>query len=70
MKLELFKTLREQHGDEFKSFILQKVVPLVGDIAADDSLLIDSESTREDLWENLDTIVNNAASTVLDDRFL
>ena len=70
MKLELFKTLREQHGDEFESFILHKVVPLVGDIAIDDSLRIDSESTREDLWENLDEIVNNVASIVLDDRFV
>lgn len=70
MRLELFKTLREQHGDDFESFVFQKVVPIAGDIAADHCLGIDTESTREHLWENLDAIVNNAASTVLDDRFL
>jgi len=65
----LFKILREQHGDNFESFIFQKVVPVVGDVAADHNLGIDKETTREHLWENLDAIVNNAASTVFDDRY-
>jgi fatty acyl-CoA reductase len=69
MSLELFKILREQHGDNFESFIFQKVVPVVGDVSADHNLGIDKETTREHLWENLDAIVNNAASTVFDDRY-
>ena len=70
MRLELFRTLREQHGDNFESFIFQKVVPLVGDTATDCNLGIDTESMREHLWENLDAIVNMAANTVFDDRFV
>lgn len=69
MRLELFKILREQHGDNFESFIFQKVVPVVGDVAVDHNLGIDEEATREHLWENLDAIVNNAASTAFDDRY-
>jgi fatty acyl-CoA reductase len=70
MGTELFKTLREQHGDNFENFIFKKVVPVVGDIAADQNLGIDIESKREHLWEILDAIVNNAACTVFDGRFV
>ena len=68
--MELFKILREQHDDNFESFIFQKVVPIVGDVAADRNLGIENNTTREELLENLDAIVNNAASTVFDDRFV
>ena len=67
---ELFKTLRGQHGDNFENFVFQKVVPVVGDIAADHNLGIDQESTREHLWGILDAVVNIAASTAFDDRFV
>lgn len=65
----MFKILREQHGDNFESFIFHKVVPVVGDVAADHNLGIAEEARREHLWENVDAIVNNAASTAFDDRF-
>jgi len=67
---ELFKTLREEHGDNFENFVFKKVVPVVGDIAADQNLGIDIESKREHLWEILDAIVNNAACTVFDGKFV
>lgn len=66
---ELFKTLRRQHGDNFENFVFQKVVPVVGDVAADHNLGIDQESTRGHLWEILDAVVNIAASTAFDDRY-
>eukprot|EP00253_Pinus_taeda_P034104 PITA_34104 len=69
MRLELFKILREQQGDNFESFIFQKVVPVVGDVTVDHNLGIDEEAAREHLWENLDAIVTNAASTAFDDRY-
>eukprot|EP00253_Pinus_taeda_P018958 PITA_18958 len=69
LKLELFSRLREQHGDNFERFVFEKVVPVVGDIATDHNLGIDTESSREHLWRNLDAIVNIAASTVFDDRY-
>nr|ABK23559.1 unknown [Picea sitchensis] len=69
MGAELFKTLRGQHGDNFENFVFQKVVPVVGDVAGGHNLGIDKESTREHLWNILDAIVNNAASTMFDDRY-
>lgn len=66
---ELFKTLRREHGDNFENFVFEKVVPVVGDVAADHNLGIDNDSTREHLWEILDAVVNNAASTAFDDRY-
>ena len=70
MRVELFRTLREQHGDNFENFVFQKVIIVVGDIATDHNLGIDRDSTRERLWENLDAIVHIAANTVFDDRFV
>jgi hypothetical protein len=70
MRPELFRTLREKHGHNFESIVFQRVVPLVGDIATDHNLGIDTESRREHLWENLHAIVNIAASTMFDDRFV
>jgi hypothetical protein len=49
--------------------VFQKVIPVVGDVAGGHNLWIDKESTREQLWNILDAIVNNAASTMFDDRF-
>jgi len=69
MGAELFKTLRGQHGDNFENFVFQKVVPVVGDVAAGHNLGIDKENTREHLWDILDAVVNNAASTAFDDRY-
>eukprot|EP00253_Pinus_taeda_P026755 PITA_26755 len=69
LKLELFSRLREQHGDSFERFVFEKVVPVVGDIATDHNLGIDTESSRENLLRNLDAIVNIAASTAFDDRY-
>ena len=70
MRAELFKNLREQHGDNFENFVFQKVVPVVGDVAANHDLGIGTESTREHLWDILDAIVNNAADTMFDGRFV
>jgi len=70
MGAELFKTLRGQHGDNFENFVFQKVVPVVGDVAAGHNLGIDKENTREHLWDILDVVVNNAASTAFDDRLV
>jgi hypothetical protein len=54
--VDLFRTLREKHGDNFESFVFHKVFTIVGDTAMDHNLEIDIESRRENLWENPDTI--------------
>ncbi|GLJ56005.1 hypothetical protein SUGI_1202470 [Cryptomeria japonica] len=65
---ELFKVLREQHGHEYNEFMLQKLVPVVGDTSIH-NLGISERSVREHLWETLDVIVNTAATTNFDERY-
>ncbi|KAH9317090.1 hypothetical protein KI387_018859, partial [Taxus chinensis] len=65
---ELFKVLREQHGDGYTSFMLNKVVPVVGDTSVP-NLGISEQSVREHLWETLHVIVNTAANTNFDERY-
>ncbi|VAI33106.1 unnamed protein product [Triticum turgidum subsp. durum] len=60
---ELFGLLREKHGDGFKSFIQEKIVPLAGDVMGED-FGIDPETLKElRLTEELEVIVNGAATT-------
>jgi hypothetical protein len=69
MIAELFKTLRGNMGKTLKS-VFQKVVHVVGEVASGHNLGIEKESMREHLWKILGTIVNNAASTMFDDKFV
>lgn len=60
---ELFGLPREKHGNGFQSFIEDKVVPLAGDVRCKD-FGVDDETLRElRLIEELDVIVNAAATT-------
>ncbi|KAH9317089.1 hypothetical protein KI387_018858, partial [Taxus chinensis] len=65
---ELFRVLREQKGDGYRSFMVQKVVPVVGDTSVP-NLGISERSVREHLWESLHVIINTAANTNFDERY-
>ncbi|XP_037438029.1 alcohol-forming fatty acyl-CoA reductase-like [Triticum dicoccoides] len=66
---ELFGLLREKHGDGFKSFIQEKIVPLAGDVMGED-FGIDPETLKElRLTEELEVIVNGAATTNFYERY-
>ena len=65
---ELFRVLREEHGQEYDGFMLKKLVPVIGDTSLH-NLGISEQSVREHLWETLDVIVNTAATTNFDERY-
>ncbi|KAJ6744725.1 MALE STERILITY PROTEIN 2-RELATED [Salix purpurea] len=64
----LFDVLREQHGANFLSFISEKVSPVPGDISCVDLGIKDS-LLKDQMWNEVDTVVNFAATTNFDERY-
>ncbi|KAJ6744718.1 FATTY ACYL-COA REDUCTASE [Salix purpurea] len=64
----LFDVLREQHGASFLSFISEKVSPVPGDISCVDLGIKDS-LLKEQMWNEVDTVINFAATTNFDERY-
>lgn len=64
---ELFKGLREKHGNEFHKFISTKLVPVAGDMTQT-NLGIEEEMT-DLLIKEVDIIVSSAANTTFDERY-
>jgi len=67
VRQELFRTLREIHGDGFPSFIQEKVSPVAGDIRREDLGL--HSSLAKQLSEEIDIVVNGAAITNFYERY-
>ncbi|CAL9090668.1 unnamed protein product [Musa acuminata var. zebrina] len=65
---DLFKVLRDKHGDGFHPFVASKVFPVAGDIVRED-LGIQDSNLREKLWKEVGIVVNVAATTSFDDRY-
>jgi fatty acyl-CoA reductase len=59
--------LKEKLGKNLSSFISEKVSVVPGDISFEHLGLKDS-SLREELWNQIDVIVNLAATTNFDER--
>lgn len=67
MGTELFRILRVMWGANLNSLISEKVLPISGDISFDNLGIIDS-TLRENLFQEVDIIVNSAATTRFDER--
>ena len=65
---ELFRPLREKWGANLDAFILKKIALVPGDISYEDLGVKDS-NLREEMWGQLDVIVNMAATTNFDERY-
>ncbi|XP_043697197.1 fatty acyl-CoA reductase 3-like [Telopea speciosissima] len=65
---EVFRVLREKCGASLDSFIADKVTAVAGDIACD-NLGIEASDLREEMWKEIDIIVNLAATTNFDERY-
>lgn len=65
---DLFKVLKQKMGAKFNSFISEKVTVVPGDITCED-LAIKELNLKEELWTNIDVIVNLAATTNFDERY-
>lgn len=68
MEKEVFTVLREKLGKDFDSFITNKVIPIVGDITCE-NLGVSNSDVREEIWREVDIIVNVAATTNFDERY-
>eukprot|EP00253_Pinus_taeda_P004114 PITA_04114 len=67
MNVELFKCLREIHGDEFEKFMLKRLVPVAGDMTKHNLGI--EEDMANVLMEEVDIIVSSAATTTFDERY-
>ncbi|WCJ21208.1 Fatty acyl-CoA reductase 1 [Euphorbia peplus] len=65
---ELFKVLREKYGRNFDSFISEKVRVVAGDIRFEDLGIKDS-FLKDELFREVDYLVNSAASTHFNERY-
>ncbi|KAF3340832.1 putative fatty acyl-CoA reductase 4 [Carex littledalei] len=64
---ELFKVLKEEHGKGYNKFMEEKISPIAGDVIYE-NLGIES-SQVENLINEIDIIVNNAATTNFYERY-
>ncbi|KAF9593433.1 hypothetical protein IFM89_022899 [Coptis chinensis] len=64
---ELFKCLKQTHGKSYQSFMLSKLVPVVGNVCKP-YLGIETELIDK-ITDEVDIIVNSAASTTFDERY-
>ncbi|KAJ6864594.1 hypothetical protein NC651_035219 [Populus alba x Populus x berolinensis] len=64
---ELFKCLRQTHGKSYQSFMLSKLVPVVGNVC--ESNLGLEEDLADKIADEVDIIVNSAANTTFDERY-
>ncbi|XP_062083105.1 alcohol-forming fatty acyl-CoA reductase-like [Humulus lupulus] len=65
---EVFRVLKEEQGKDFDGFIEQKLVAVAGDISYED-LKIEDVNLRHEMWDNLDIILNSAATTDFYERY-
>lgn len=65
---DLFRVLRDKLGKDFDSFISEKVVAVV-DVSLESLGLKDNINLQNEMFEEIDVIVNCAASTKFDERF-
>ncbi|KAJ8749974.1 hypothetical protein K2173_013889 [Erythroxylum novogranatense] len=66
---DLFRLLKERFGANLNSFISARTVLVAGDISVGDDLGIGDSNLREKMWNELDVVVNLAATTNFDERY-
>lgn len=64
---ELFKCLQQSHGKSYQSFMLSKLVPVVGNVC-ESNLGLDPDLAHL-IANEVDVIVNSAANTTFDERY-
>ncbi|KAK4778177.1 hypothetical protein SAY87_018364 [Trapa incisa] len=64
----LFKRLEDVHGDNYKDFMMSKLVPVVGNMSEPNLGISDHELAIR-MFEEVDVIVNSAANTTFDERY-
>jgi len=67
MNAELFKELREIYGNQYENFMLEKLVPVPGDMTQHNLGI--QEDIADVLVKEVDIIVSSAANTTFDERY-
>lgn len=67
LNADIFKSLKQVHGKSYQTFMLNKLVPVVGNVC-ESNLGID-EDTSKMMAKEVDIIVNSAANTTFDERY-
>ncbi|KAF6166031.1 hypothetical protein GIB67_012928 [Kingdonia uniflora] len=65
---EVFKVLREKLGAGFDDFVLEKIVLIAGDTTCE-NLEIEDSDLRDELWREVNIIVNTVATIKFDERY-
>ncbi|KAL5583149.1 hypothetical protein UlMin_015591 [Ulmus minor] len=65
---EVFRVLRQTWGKDFECFISEKLVAVEGDVSHE-NLGIKDSNLREQMWNDLNFIVNSAATTNFYERY-
>ncbi|KAI3791816.1 hypothetical protein L2E82_05679 [Cichorium intybus] len=66
---DLFKVLKEKYDTNLQKFLAEKVIPVAGDITCE-NLGVKDSSLREEMWRDVDVVVNAAASTNFHERYI
>ncbi|KQK09277.1 hypothetical protein BRADI_2g47121v3 [Brachypodium distachyon] len=64
---QIFQVLKDKHGEGFEDFIEAKLCPLAGDVMYENFGL--DKTKLEELYKNIDIIVNTAATTNFYERY-
>ncbi|KAL7127984.1 hypothetical protein ABFS83_14G285300 [Erythranthe nasuta] len=64
---DLFKCLKEEHGESYEAFVREKLIPVVGDIC-EPNMGLDSDSA-DALRKDVHVVIQSAASTTLNERY-
>ncbi|XP_062169841.1 fatty acyl-CoA reductase 3-like [Alnus glutinosa] len=65
---DLFRVVREKWGANLDSFISEKVIAVPGDVSYE-NLGVNDSKRRQDMWKEIDIILNSAATTSFDERY-
>lgn len=65
---DLFRVLKEKWGTNLQTLISQKVTPVAGDITCE-NLGVKDTDLLEEMWREVDVVVNLAATTNFDERY-
>ncbi|XP_023894140.1 fatty acyl-CoA reductase 3-like [Quercus suber] len=68
IRQDLFNVLRKSLGANLESFIFERVTPIAGDIS-DENFGIKDSILREEMWNEVDIVLNSAATTNFDERY-
>lgn len=66
---DLFRVLKEKNGTHLNALISEKITLVPGDITREDLGVKDS-NLREEMWNKLDVVINLAATTNFDERYV